>query len=94
MGDKSPLTYDDIELYTRVRLDGKEGWVLDKGEHIVEEVKDGRHLYIEYIDDVDDDYCRLHENLVNKHLDLRERLWVDWDDRLNPATETRHDAIA
>lgn len=87
--------YDDLELYTRVKLDGREGWILDKGPHVVGEVEEHEHVYIEYTNSKkgQDAFRRIHQNLVDEYLRKRKKLWVDWDDRLYGDDEPPTDAI-
>lgn len=80
--ETEPYTFDDIEPYTYVVLRGRPGWVLDKGDHVVDTVENAEHVYIEFADDNDngdDSSIRLHERFVNKYLKNRETLWVDWE---------------
>lgn len=93
MSNENVPTYDDIEPYTRVVIDGYNGWIIDKGEHIVESVEDGGHIYVEFVEEAghDSGSRRMHENLVNHHLENREHLWVDFGNRLNGVNITATD---
>lgn len=82
--DDQLYTYDDIEKYTYVIVNGVQGYVLDKGQHLVKAV-DARHMLVErHNQDHKDDELRLHEKLVNRYLYEQDRLWVDWDGQLGP----------
>lgn len=85
--DDQIYTFEDIEKYTYVLLDGNPAHVIDKGKHIHDAVN-ARHMLIEPLDE-DREPVILHERLVNERLYKRRRLWVDWENRISPyATET------
>lgn len=90
--EEQVLGYDDLEPYTRVKLDGREGWVLDKGPHVIGEVEEHEHIYIEFTTSErgKDSFRRMHENLVDKYLRERKKLWVDWDNRLANLEDLDH----
>lgn len=73
-------TFDDIPLYARVYYMGRLGWVIKKGEDIVNTVSDSRHLKIQYKEKhANRKHSHVHEKLVNKFLRKQERLWVDFE---------------
>lgn len=89
--DDQLYSFDDIEKYTYVRLRGDEGFVVDKGDHIMPTM-DARHLQVEIYNDNSGSSYRekqnVHEKLVNKFLYENKNLWVDWTGRLGPHVDT------
>lgn len=89
IGDDVPddqlYTYEDIEKYSYVILNGKPGYVIDKGDHIVGSMDGIGHLLIEPYDGDGRDR-KVHEKLVNRYLYEKHRLWVDWRGDLGPHT--------
>lgn len=80
--DDQLFTFEDIEKYTFVRVNGDPGYVIDKGSHL-EDAINARHVLIEFLDE-DRDSFTIHEKLVNERLYKKRKLWVDWTGGLNP----------
>jgi len=87
---KMPLTFDDIECGCLASLNGRQAIVIAKGEHVSHK-RDGRHVQIQFIDEENEKEFqakpKLRENIVNRYLKEKRRLWIDFDHRLNPYEE-------
>lgn len=70
--------YEDIEPPAKCILRGHSGVIGDKGEYILENTK-GRHIHVFYTsDEKAGEDAMVHENLVNKYLKEKRKLWVDF----------------
>ena len=74
----NPRTYsfEDIERWMYVHYNGERGWVVEKGNIL--ENTDAKHIRIRLMSD-NSDTKLLHSNVVNKYLDTKETLWVDFE---------------
>lgn len=72
------FTFDDIEEDMRVVLRGREGYVTDKGDHVLES-SNREHIEIRLTNVTRQSVTnkRLHEDMVNRYL-AKGTLWVDW----------------
>jgi hypothetical protein len=86
-----PFSFDDIEKYTRCSYRGVNGYIIDKGEHLSS--TEGKHIQIELDRPIHSSHTTpvLKSNLVNKYLDKKRVLWIDWNDRLTPHANSRYD---
>jgi hypothetical protein len=77
-------TFDDIERYQYIVFRGDPGYVLEKGEHILP-ASSGSHLQIEIFGEREEGTktIPLHERIVKRYLNQREKLFVDWDDTVS-----------
>jgi hypothetical protein len=84
----SPYSFEDIEPYTFVRYNGRPGWVLDKGNHLVPSIPHSSHIHIQFTDDPDRDHKNetkeMHENVVDQYIEQGRRLFIDFEDALMP----------
>lgn len=69
------LGYDDIQIGMRVIFRDKEGYVVDKGDHLRD--TDNEHIEVTFPKSNRRNKT-LHENVVDRWLEKRKRLWVDW----------------
>lgn len=79
---KQTLGYEDVPLYSWCRYRGRYGWVMDKGDHVSD--NPARYILIDFEDTEKPSTMKIHENLVNKHLAKKEKLWVDFGDIVCP----------
>jgi len=84
--DDQMFTFDDIEIYMKCEYRGHKGWIVEKGDHILERGgSNARHILVKY-DPGEEmagrDESRLHERIVNKSLRKNGQLWVDFGYRM------------
>jgi hypothetical protein len=79
------LTFDDVPQYAYVRHRGRKAYVTAKGPKVRTDT-DGRHLQLQYMDGGADGspHQELHENLVEKYLEEKKHLWVDFTHSFRP----------
>jgi len=71
------MAFDDVPLYSLVKLRGYTAYVIDKGEHIGQ--NDGRYMLLSYESaNSPRNRTRLHERVVNKYLHEQRNLFVDF----------------
>ena len=89
---EQPYGFDDVPLYSLVKLRGDRGYVLDKGDHIAS--TKGRHLLISFEDETARKRnAQLHERLVNKYLHEKRNLFVDFTGEMIAATDVDTEEI-
>lgn len=78
--DRNELfTFEDIEEYDYVRYKGQQGYVLDKGEHLVPDV-DASHIHIQLDTGA---AVNVHEDLVTRRLaENSAELWCDFNNHV------------
>lgn len=69
------LSYEDIERWMWCRYEGDPGWIIDKGK-IAKNIN-AEHIEIRFISDRNN--IKIHKRLVNKYLEKKKKLWVDFD---------------
>lgn len=87
------FTFDDIPLYARCEYRGHKAWILDKGDHIMDN-SSGRHLLIQYDEKMAGrDESKLHEKVVTRKLKQNDgELWIDFNHRLFDTAPEEDDA--
>lgn len=87
-----PYTFEDIEPYSYVHLDGQRGWILDKGDHLAEtNDPTSEHIMVQLVPDSENEEAEeklLHERVVNIYLRDQRKLWVDFGNRIAPSGDS------
>jgi len=81
LSGEGTLSFADIQPGMFVNLRGKEGYVVDKGNHIMPDTESS-HIQVWFTDSKNRDKF-LHEGVVNRWLNRGTDLWVDWSDMTN-----------
>lgn len=80
--EEQVYTFEDVEEGLWCQYKGRPGVIVDKGDHILEDHRQP-HMVVQFTEGSGHPNKRFCRSIVNKYLYEKQKLWIDFENRVN-----------